>query len=281
LIGDGWNMRLVSGIIIALCVTFPVAALMLKEPAPGDATAQAPGQGSNPSPAETPAKKDAPINPQTPGAEKDASGAPQPDAKSEPKAEPPSEPKAEPKIQPNAEPATEPQPGVKAEPKTEPETERKSEPKTEPSGEPKAEEKTEPKKKADVEVPSANAKRGVGKRAAMETGQASSLSVPEGTPRKTVVRQGGVDEPKAQIVTGMTPEEASRQRQRAEQSLTTTVETLERIDPQVLSAQQQETVSQIHNYMEGARSALKEGDISRAHTLAMKAALLAEDLAKH
>jgi hypothetical protein len=30
-----------------------------------------------------------------------------------------------------------------------------------------------------------------------------------------------------------------------------------------------------------ARSALKEGDISRGHTLALKASLLAQDLEKH
>jgi len=267
--GDGWNMRLAFGIIFALCLAFPVAALMPKEPAPGDTTAQAPGQESNPSPAETPAKKDAPVNPQTPGTEKDASGTPQPDAKSEPKAEPPSAPQAEPKTQPNAEP--------EPEPKTEPTIELK----TEPAGEPKQEEKTEPKGKAEVVGTAANAKHGVGKRTSGETGQAPSLRAPEGTPRKTVVRQGGVDEPKAQIVTGMTPDEANRQRQRAEQLLTSTVENLERIDPQALGAQQQETVSQIHNYMAGARAALKEGDISRAHTLAMKASLLAEDLARH
>jgi len=257
--------------ILALCLAVPLAASTQRDSAPGDATAQAPSQ-SNPSPAETPAKKDAPVNPQTPGTEKDASGTPQPEAKSEPKAEPPSEPKAEPKTQPNAEPETEP----KTEPRTEP-----IEPKTESSGEPRTEEKAESKKKTGVGGTAANTNHGVGKRTSGETGQAPSLSAPEGTPRKTVVRQGGVDEPKAQIVTGMTPDEANRQRQRAEQLLTSTVETLERIDPHALGAQQQETVSQIHNYMEGARSALKEGDISRAHTLAVKAALLGEDLARH
>lgn len=39
-------------------------------------------------------------------------------------------------------------------------------------------------------------------------------------------------------------------------------------------------MSQIHNYMKGSRSALKEGDIPRAHTLAVKAGLLADDLAR-
>jgi hypothetical protein len=134
--------------------------------------------------------------------------------------------------------------------------------------------KTEPKKKVDAGPASANGKR----RAA---GRRVSAPAPEGAPRKIVVREGGANEPTAQIVTGMPPEEATRQRQRAEELLTSTGESLKRIAPRTLDARQQETVSQIHHYMEGARSALKEGDIARAHTLAVKANLLADDLDKH
>ena len=79
----------------------------------------------------------------------------------------------------------------------------------------------------------------------------------------------------------MTPEEAARERREAELLLSTTAEILKEIAPRQLDVQQQETVSQIHNYMESARSALKGGDIPRAHTLAQKAGLLAEDLVKH
>ena len=39
-------------------------------------------------------------------------------------------------------------------------------------------------------------------------------------------------------------------------------------------------MGQIHNYMDGARAALHEGDVRRASTLAEKAHLLAEDLVK-
>ncbi|MGH9643942.1 MAG: hypothetical protein ACRD3Q_16160 [Terriglobales bacterium] len=101
------------------------------------------------------------------------------------------------------------------------------------------------------------------------------------TPKKIVVRQGSVGEPTAQIVNGMTLEEATRERDDAQRLLSTTSETLKEIAPRELNVQQQETVSQIHNYMEVARRALKEGDIPRAHTLAVKAGLLANDLAKH
>ncbi|HVM93827.1 MAG TPA: hypothetical protein VMT67_13485 [Terriglobales bacterium] len=104
---------------------------------------------------------------------------------------------------------------------------------------------------------------------------------PPGTPKKKVVREGGVDEPSAQIVTGMSPEEAGRQRQESELLLSTTAEILKEIAPRELGTEQQKTVSQIHNYMTLSRDALKEGDIPRAHTLAQKANLLADDLRKH
>jgi len=45
-----------------------------------------------------------------------------------------------------------------------------------------------------------------------------------------------------------------------------------------LDERQAETLGQIRNYMTGARSALQEGDVRRASTLAEKAHLLADDL---
>ena len=108
-----------------------------------------------------------------------------------------------------------------------------------------------------------------------------AASVPGGTARKIVVREGGASEPAAQIAPGMTPAEATRQRRNAEQLLGATDDKLKRLAGRTLDAKQQETVGQIRNYMEGARSALKEGDVRRANTLAQKAHLLSEDLVKH
>lgn len=110
---------------------------------------------------------------------------------------------------------------------------------------------------------------------------AYSPSSSSSEPKKVVVRQGGASEPEAQIVTGMTPQEAIIQQQEAEKALDAADENLTRFLGRPLDAQQEETVSQIHNYMGRARSALKEGDISRGHTLAIKANLLAEDLVKY
>jgi hypothetical protein len=79
----------------------------------------------------------------------------------------------------------------------------------------------------------------------------------------------------------MTPEQASQQRQEALDLLTSTEQNLKQLAGRTLDSHQQETVAQIHNYKDGARSALHDGDSQRAHTLALKAYLLADDLVKH
>lgn len=101
-----------------------------------------------------------------------------------------------------------------------------------------------------------------------------------GTPRKIVVREGGASEPAAQIAPDITPAEAARERHNAEQWLGSSDNQLKQLAGRRLNAQQQEAVGQIRNYMDGARSALKEGDVRRASTLAQKAHLLADDLVK-
>jgi len=106
-------------------------------------------------------------------------------------------------------------------------------------------------------------------------------AIPDSGPRKIVVREGGAIEPAAQIAPGMTLAEAARQSQNANQLLAATDEQLKLLAGRVLGLQQQETVEQIRNYMDGARLALKQGDVRRADTLAEKAHLLADDLAKH
>lgn len=104
---------------------------------------------------------------------------------------------------------------------------------------------------------------------------------PSGTPRKVVVREGGAREPAEQIVPGMTPAEAVRQRQNAEQWLNLTDGQLKQLAQRNLNPEQQETVGQIRNYLDGALGALREGDLRRASTLAEKAHLLSEDMVTH
>jgi hypothetical protein len=108
-----------------------------------------------------------------------------------------------------------------------------------------------------------------------------AASAPNGAPRKIVIRKGGAREPAAQIAPDVTPAEATRQRRNAEQLLGSIDNQLKQLAGRTLDARQQETVGQIRNYMDVARSALKEGDTRRASTLAQKAHLLSEDLVKH
>ncbi len=103
----------------------------------------------------------------------------------------------------------------------------------------------------------------------------------DGGPRKTVIHHGGTAEPIAQILPGITEEEANRQRQGAEQLLAGAEISLKELSGRTLKPRQQDEIVQIRQYMDGARSALQESDIQRAHTLALKAYLLSDDLVKH
>jgi len=138
---------------------------------------------------------------------------------------------------------------------------------------------SEAKEKTDAVSPSAASPSGASMRGIRKRRKRTALAS-DGTPRKIVVREGGAKEPAAQIAPGMTPAEATRQRQDAEKLLGSAADRLKRLAGLTLDAPQQETVGQIRNYMDGARSALKEGDVRRANTLALKAHLLSEDLVK-
>jgi hypothetical protein len=102
-----------------------------------------------------------------------------------------------------------------------------------------------------------------------------------GEPRRVVVRKGGSDAPTAQLAPGLTEEQARQQRQKTEDLLDSTENNLRQLAQRTLDQNQQDTIAQIRNYMSGARSALKDGDPQRAHTLAFKARLLSDDLVKH
>ena len=103
---------------------------------------------------------------------------------------------------------------------------------------------------------------------------------PGGEPRKVVIHHGGASEPTAEILPGITPEEAKRQRESSEQLLEASELSLSKLAGRSLDPIQQEMVVQIRQYVEDSRSAMKS-DTQRAHTLALKAYLLADDLVKH
>ncbi len=106
---------------------------------------------------------------------------------------------------------------------------------------------------------------------------ASSTPCP---PPKKVVRNGGSDEPAVQVTPGATAAQASYERFTAEQLREATEENLKKIEGRQLNASQQEMVSQIKQFMEQSKKAVADGDVDRAHNLALKAHLLSDELLK-
>jgi hypothetical protein len=250
-------MRLAFGFAIALWLSFPAAGLASRQQDSADST-QAPAQAPT-----APAHKENAPAETAPAQKPPAETAP---AKTETAPE-------RTKPAPAEQVPDETTPPVPANPPT-PAPEN-----TAPNSEAKQKEKMDAGSAAGTSTPgtspSGTSSNGTRKR------RKRTASSPNGAPRKIVVREGGATEPAEQIVPGMTPQEATRQRKNAEQWLSSTDGQLKQLASRTLGARQQDTVGQIRNYMDGARTALHEGDVRRASTLAQKAHLLAEDLVKH
>jgi hypothetical protein len=110
--------------------------------------------------------------------------------------------------------------------------------------------------------------------------KSASASARTAKPNKVVVKNGSAVEPSVQLAPGLSQQQASNQRQGTSQLLTDTDENLKKISGRQLATNQQEMVQQIRTYMEQAKAATDAGDLDRAHNLALKASLLAQELAK-
>lgn len=125
------------------------------------------------------------------------------------------------------------------------------------------------------------------KRKAKTTVQSKSTHRPKttvsssGDPGKVVVRNGGANDDVVHLSPGGSQEQEAHNRENTDQLLATTDENLKVLGTRQLSPAEQSTVDQIHSYMRQAKSAANSGDLARAHTLAFKAHLLSDDLAKH
>jgi hypothetical protein len=95
-----------------------------------------------------------------------------------------------------------------------------------------------------------------------------------------VVKNGSAADPAAQISPSVSQQQASSQRQGTSQLLASTDENLKKISGRQLASNQQDMVQQIRKYMEQAKAATDAGDLERAHNLALKANLLAQELVK-
>lgn len=119
---------------------------------------------------------------------------------------------------------------------------------------------------------------------AAATGKAPSTGTssapPNCPPSKVIVQQGGTSDPGVALAGGTTGNQASPQRDAANQMLGSTEENLKKIAGRQLSSDQQDMVNQIRQFMEQSKAAVGDGDLERAHTLAWKAQVLSEELVK-
>jgi hypothetical protein len=98
-------------------------------------------------------------------------------------------------------------------------------------------------------------------------------------PPKKVVHNGGSDEPSIQLVGGTAADQALQQRSTA-QLTAATEDNLKQLAGRPLSANQQDMVNQIKQFMDQSTAAVAAGDSARGHNLAQKAHLLSEELVK-
>jgi hypothetical protein len=95
-----------------------------------------------------------------------------------------------------------------------------------------------------------------------------------------VIRNGGAAEGGSQISPGMSDQQAQHQRETTSQLLATTDANLKRVSGKQLTPSQQSMLDQINTYVRQSKTASDSGDVSRAHTLAFKAHLLSDELAR-
>jgi len=97
---------------------------------------------------------------------------------------------------------------------------------------------------------------------------------------KVVVRNGGAKEGSPQLAPGTSKEQELHKRANTNQLLATTDANLKSVAGRQLSSAQQSMMEQIRTYMSQSKAAADSGDLDRAHTLAYKAHLLSDELAK-
>lgn len=94
------------------------------------------------------------------------------------------------------------------------------------------------------------------------------------------MQQGGTAEPSIQLAGTAGGEGDSQQRDATNQMLGATDKNLRNLLTDQLTASQKESVRQIRQFIEQAKTFLDAGDTERARNLAWKAELLSEDLVK-
>jgi hypothetical protein len=114
---------------------------------------------------------------------------------------------------------------------------------------------------------------------AAEAARTSSTNLPPCPTPKKVVRNGGSVEPSIQLVGGGTSAQNEQQRT-IDQLTAATKENLKKLEGRQLNPTEQDTVSQIKQFMDQSKTAAAAGDLERGNNLAMKARLLSDELVK-
>jgi hypothetical protein len=98
-------------------------------------------------------------------------------------------------------------------------------------------------------------------------------------PPKKVVRNGGSDDPKIELLGGTPAQQASNERS-TEEIGAATEENLKKLSDRQLTPSEQDAVSQIKQFMQQSKAAVASGDPDRGRNLALKAKLLSDELVK-
>lgn len=117
-------------------------------------------------------------------------------------------------------------------------------------------------------------------KAVARTGKKGAAHKPANEPGKVVVRNGGAKEGSAQLTPATSPAQAQHQRASTASLLAATDANLKRVAGRQLTPAQQSMVDEIHTYMRQAKAAAASADTNRAQTLAYKARLLSDELAR-
>lgn len=141
---------------------------------------------------------------------------------------------------------------------------------------------SQPATQANPEEPKSNAKKPTArKKAGSKKKGAGAHTGSQSDPGKVVVRNGGAQDNSVQLSPEMSQEQALHSRENTTQLLATTDQNVKAIEGhQQLSATQQSMLDQIHAYVRQSKAASASGDFARARTLAYKAHLLSDELAR-
>ena len=95
-----------------------------------------------------------------------------------------------------------------------------------------------------------------------------------------MVRNGGARDSSVQLNPVMTQDQALHSKENTAQLLVTTDANVKALAQRQLSPAQRSTLAQIRSYIRQSKAASASGDLARAHTLAFKAHLLSDELAR-